>query len=165
MGRDPVVREDRVGGVDPLPILEQHHPDPLAAQGGGDRSHFDLRRHGHPLALGNVGDAHRLEGVIGGGLRVWLEGARANHEHCARRLRWGICSRGGTGATQDLLASDESAAESLHELEGEGNPRRAHGDVVSVDAEWRRNARHVRQRLVPFNADSEEHEGGPEGVT
>ena len=164
MGRDPVVGEDRVRRVDPVAVVEQHHSDPLAAEGSGNGGHLNLGRHRDPCVFGNVGDARRLEGIIGGRLWIRLEGARANHQYCTRRLACGMCSRGGAGATQDLLASDESVAQPLHQQQAEADPCRAHGDIMNVDAEWGRDARHVGHRLVGFNADSEEQEGSPEGV-
>ena len=43
MGRDPVVRKDRVGGIDPVAVIEHDHADPLAAKGGGHGGYLDLR--------------------------------------------------------------------------------------------------------------------------
>ena len=163
MGRDPVVREDRVGGVDPLTVVEHDHPDPLATQGSRDHGHLYLGLGGNRLALRNVGNARRLEGVVGGGLRVRLEGGGSNHHHRRRGLGCGMHRRRGARALTTQVAIDERLARSLHDDGGGENAEPAKCHVMNVNAEWWRDPRHVRPSLIDLNANGHRGEDKPEG--
>ena len=162
MGRDPVIGEDRVGGIDPVAVVEHHHADPLATECSCDYGNLDLGLGGDRLALGNVGNARRLESVVGGGLWVGLEGGGSNHHHRRGGLGCRVRRGGGVGALATQVAINQRLARLMHESGGGECAERTKCHVMNVDAEWWCDPRHVRPALIDLHADRHRGEDDPE---
>ncbi len=132
MGGEPVVREDRVGGVPRAVVLEEMdlHPDGLEAlDGRGD------------LGVGRLGDGLRrrivrrhLEDVVLGGLRVGDEPVRPHHDHRRGRLDGEQAWHGASVLPRCRRAEGDLAAPGPDRRGGGEDQRRCRSGLRPLDA-------------------------------